>query len=34
MGASAVWQYKAIYRLDDEQVGKFSNAVSITVAGV
>ena len=31
---SAVWQYKAIYKLDDEQIGDFSNPVSATVAGI
>ncbi len=34
IGASALWQYKAIYKLDDEHAGQFSNPVSITVAGV
>ena len=32
-GASAVWKYKAIYRLGDEQVGQWSDVVSIPVAG-
>ena len=30
-GASAVWKYKAIYRLNDEQVGQWSDVVSISV---
>lgn len=33
-GQAALWQYKAIYRLDDEPTGEYSNTVSITVAGV
>jgi hypothetical protein len=32
-GQSAVWKYKAIYRLNDEQVGQWSDVVSVTVAG-
>ena len=32
-GQSAVWKYKAIYRLHDEQVGQWSNPVSIAVTG-
>ena len=32
-GQSAVWRYKAIYRVGDEQVGQWSNPVSIAVAG-
>jgi len=32
-GQSALWQYKAIYRYDDEQVGQWSNVVTFTVAG-
>jgi len=32
-GTSAVWKYKAIYRLGDEQVGQWSDVVSIPVAG-
>jgi hypothetical protein len=29
--AGAVWRYKAIYRLDDEQVGQWSDVASIAV---
>ena len=32
-GTSAVWNYKAIYRLHDEQVGQWSDVISITVRG-
>ena len=32
-GASALWKYKAIYRLNDTQVGQWSDVVSIAVAG-
>lgn len=32
-GASAVWKYKAIYRLADEQVGQWSDVSSISVMG-
>ena len=32
-GQSAVWTYKAIYRYDDEQVGQWSNPVSMSVIG-
>ncbi len=32
-GQSAVWKYKAIYRLNDVQVGQWSDVVSIAVAG-
>ncbi len=32
-GQSAVWQYRAIYRLKDERVGQWSDVVAITVAG-
>jgi len=32
-GASAVWKYKAIYRLGDEQVGQWSDEVRISVMG-
>ena len=32
-GQSAIWRYKAIYRLNDEQVGQWSNPVSIAVTG-
>jgi hypothetical protein len=30
---SAVWKYKAIYRLNDEQVGQWSDVASISVMG-
>jgi len=33
-GQTALWQYKAIYRSDDDQEGQYSNPVSITVVGV
>lgn len=32
-GQSALWKYKAIYRLHDEQVGQWSDVISTTVAG-
>ena len=32
-GASAVWKYKAIYRLRDEQVGQWSDIASVSVMG-
>jgi len=32
-GASAVWKYRAIYRLDDERVGQWSDVASISVMG-
>jgi hypothetical protein len=32
-GQSALWKYKAIYRLADEQVGQWSDPVSLAVAG-
>ena len=32
-GATALWKYKAIYRLHDEQVGLWSDVVSIAVGG-
>jgi len=32
-GASAVWKYKAIYRLSDEQVGQWSDVAAIIVMG-
>jgi len=32
-GASAVWKYKAIYRLHDEQVGQWSDVASLSVMG-
>ena len=32
-GTSAVWKYKAIYRLHDEQVGQWSDVASISVMG-
>lgn len=33
MGQSAVWQYRAIYRLKDERMGSWSDVITITVAG-
>ena len=32
-GAGAVWKYKAIYRLKDEQVGQWSDVISVSVMG-
>lgn len=32
-GASAVWKYKALYRLRDEQVGQWSDIASVSVMG-
>jgi hypothetical protein len=32
-GTSAVWKYKAIYRLNDEQVGQWSDVASLSVMG-
>ena len=32
-GQTALWKYKAIYRLNDEQVGLWSNEVSLAVRG-
>ncbi len=32
-GTSAVWKYKAIYRLNDEQVGQWSDVASVSVMG-
>lgn len=32
-GTSAAWRYKAINRLHDEQVGQWSDVVSIAVGG-
>ncbi len=32
-GQIALWKYKAIYRLNDEQVGQWSDVVSVPVAG-
>ena len=32
-GQAAVWKYKAIYRLNDANVGQWSDEVSITVSG-
>ncbi|MBI3414312.1 MAG: hypothetical protein HY043_03165 [Verrucomicrobia bacterium] len=32
-GARAVWKCKAIYRLHDEQVGQWSDVVSVSVMG-
>lgn len=33
IGQSAIWHYKCIYRMDDDQVGQWSDTVTITVAG-
>jgi len=32
-GQSAVWKYKAIYRLNDERAGQWSDVVSLPVMG-
>ncbi|MCX7113490.1 MAG: hypothetical protein NTX45_26005 [Proteobacteria bacterium] len=32
-GTGTVWNYKAIYRLHDEQVGQWSDVISVTVGG-
>ncbi|MDD5036976.1 MAG: hypothetical protein PHE55_19795 [Methylococcaceae bacterium] len=32
-GTSAVWRYRAIYRLNDAQVGQWSDVISVTVGG-
>ena len=32
-GSSAMWKYKAIYRLHDEQVGQWSDVISVSVGG-
>lgn len=32
-GQSAIWKYKAIYRLGDERVGQWSDEVSVSVMG-
>ena len=32
-GTSAVWKYKAIYRLNDAQVGQWSDVATIGVMG-
>jgi hypothetical protein len=32
-GTSALWKYKAIYRIRDEPVGQWSDVVSVTVGG-
>ncbi len=32
-GQTALWKYKAIYRLADEQVGQWSDVVSQAVQG-
>ena len=31
VGTSAIWKYKAVYILHDEEVGEYSDEVSITV---
>ena len=32
-GTSAMWRYKAIYLLHDEQVGQWSDVISVSVGG-
>jgi hypothetical protein len=32
-GAAALWKYRAIYRLNDAQVGQWSDVISVTVGG-
>jgi hypothetical protein len=32
-GQSAVWHYRAIYRLSDERVGQWSDVATIPVMG-
>jgi len=32
-GISAVWKYKAVYRLNDQQVGQWSDVATIGVMG-
>ena len=32
-GSTAIWKYKAIYRLHDEQVGQWSDVISVMVGG-
>ena len=32
-GTGTVWKYKAIYRLNDEQVGQWSDVASVSVMG-
>ena len=32
-GTSMVWRYKAIYRFHDEQVGEWSDVLSVMVGG-
>lgn len=32
-GTSALWKYKAIYRLRDEQVGSWSDVISVAIGG-
>jgi hypothetical protein len=34
VGQSAVWKYRAIYLLDDQPTGQWSDPVSIAVMGV
>jgi len=29
----AIWKYKAIYRIDDQQAGQWSQEVSVVVGG-
>lgn len=33
-GQAAIWKYKAIYRLNDSNVGQWSDEVSVSVSGV
>jgi hypothetical protein len=33
LGTSAMWRYKAIYLLHDEQVGQWSDVISVSVGG-
>lgn len=32
-GQTAIWKYKAVYKLNDTQVGQYSDVVSVTVVG-
>jgi hypothetical protein len=32
-GQSALWKYKAIYRLADQRIGQWSDVVNIPVSG-
>jgi hypothetical protein len=33
VGVSAVWKYKAVYRLNDQQVGQWNDVATIGVMG-